>query len=111
MTRMPCPNGSFVGFGPHALNTTSAASASPSAVDRARSTRGASQARTSATSARGSAPHETVDTFRTRRHHSSGRRPDYVVNAFTPVELLGPLNDVEERNAPRRLYVEGDVEL
>lgn len=30
---------------------------------------------------------------------------------FDPQALLGSLNDVEERNAPDALYVEGDVEL
>jgi DNA processing protein len=29
----------------------------------------------------------------------------------TPEELLGPLNEVEAKNAPARLYVSGDVEL
>jgi len=30
---------------------------------------------------------------------------------YTPEELLGPLNDVERRNAPSRLYLAGAVEL
>lgn len=29
----------------------------------------------------------------------------------TVEELLGPLNEVEQKNAPERLYVPGDVEL
>ena len=29
--------------------------------------------------------------------------------ALTPAELLGPLNEVERRNAPERLFVAGDV--
>ena len=33
------------------------------------------------------------------------------VREFTPVELLGPLNDVEERNAPARLFARGDARL
>jgi DNA processing protein len=37
-------------------------------------------------------------------------RPDDI-REFTPVELLGPLNDVEERNAPRALFARGDVRL
>lgn len=32
-------------------------------------------------------------------------------HTLTPDQLLGPLNDVEARYAPRRLFVEGDVEL
>jgi DNA processing protein len=31
--------------------------------------------------------------------------------SFTPEELLGPLNDVERKNAPEHLYVAGNVEL
>ena len=33
------------------------------------------------------------------------------VRSMTPEELLGPLNEVERKNAPERLYVAGDVEL
>lgn len=33
------------------------------------------------------------------------------MRAATPEELLGPLNDVEQRNAPSLLYVDGDVSL
>jgi DNA processing protein len=33
------------------------------------------------------------------------------IREFTPAELLGPLNDVEERNAPERLFTYGDVRL
>jgi DNA processing protein len=33
------------------------------------------------------------------------------VKTFTPEELLGPLNDVERKNAPGRLYLVGNVEL
>lgn len=31
--------------------------------------------------------------------------------AYTPEELLGPLNEVEKKNAPERLFVAGDLEL
>ena len=30
---------------------------------------------------------------------------------FSPEELLGPLNEVEKRNAPEVLYIAGDTEL
>lgn len=30
---------------------------------------------------------------------------------YTPEELLGPLNEVEQKNAPERLYVAGDVSI
>jgi DNA processing protein len=33
------------------------------------------------------------------------------MRSFDPDELLGPLNDVERRNAPRKLWSEGDVTL
>lgn len=33
------------------------------------------------------------------------------VTTCTPAELLGPLNDVERKNAPERVYAAGDVEL
>jgi DNA processing protein len=33
------------------------------------------------------------------------------VKTFTPEELLGPLNEVERKNAPEHLYVVGNVEL
>jgi len=33
------------------------------------------------------------------------------IREFTPAELLGPLNDVEERNAPMRLFARGDARL
>jgi DNA processing protein len=34
-----------------------------------------------------------------------------MLNALTPDELLGPLNEVEARRAPKTLYVAGDLEL
>ena len=33
------------------------------------------------------------------------------IRDFTPQQLLGPLNDVEKKNAPSRLYVMGDLAL
>jgi len=33
------------------------------------------------------------------------------MNIYTPEKLLGPLNDVEARNAPKELFVAGDVSL
>jgi len=33
------------------------------------------------------------------------------IREMTAEELLGPLNDVERKNAPERLYVAGNVEL
>jgi DNA processing protein len=33
------------------------------------------------------------------------------VRAFTPEDLLGPLNEVEKKNAPESLFVAGDIEL
>lgn len=38
--------------------------------------------------------------------------PEHVQRqAFSPVDLLGPLNDVELRNAPARLFATGRIEL
>lgn len=33
------------------------------------------------------------------------------MRSFEPNDLLGPLNDVEEKNAPSELFVAGDIEL
>ena len=33
------------------------------------------------------------------------------ISTFTPEELLGPLNDVEQKFAPKRLFVAGDKEI
>lgn len=33
------------------------------------------------------------------------------MKSYTPEELLGPLNDIEAQNAPKKLYVAGDVSL
>lgn len=39
------------------------------------------------------------------------RVPTAPSNAVSPSDLLGPLNDVEAKNAPSTLYVAGDVDL
>jgi DNA processing protein len=33
------------------------------------------------------------------------------IREFAPEDLLGPLNEVEQKNAPRRLFVAGDVSI
>ena len=32
-------------------------------------------------------------------------------HSYTPEQLLGPLNDVEQKNAPKELFISGDVDL
>lgn len=38
-------------------------------------------------------------------------RPAEPMNEYTPGDLLGPLNEVEIKNAPEKLYVAGDKSL
>lgn len=32
-------------------------------------------------------------------------------HSYTPKDILGPLNDVEQKNAPKELFISGDVDL
>jgi DNA processing protein len=44
--------------------------------------------------------------------HGNVREPQATrISSYTPEQLLGPLNDVEEKFAPKRLYVAGAMEI